>query len=172
MHLNVEIKARCADRAAVRTWLLSHRADFKGTDRQTDTYFKIADGRLKLRQGNIENALIHYQRPNQAGPKESKVTMCHIAEGEDLKRVLEKALGVLVEVKKEREIYFIDNVKFHIDEVPGLGGFVEIEAIDRDGDIGKQKLLEQCDYYRQKLGIKETDLLHNSYSDMLLGDPQ
>jgi len=168
MHLNVEIKAKCVDRAAVRLWLLNHGADFRGTDGQTDTYFKIADGRLKLRQGNIENSLIHYQRPNQSGPKDSQVTMCHISEGAELKSVLEKALGVLVEVKKQREIYFIDNVKFHLDEVPGLGSFVEIEAIDSDGSIGKEKLLAQCEHYLQALGIQQEDLLHNSYSDMLL----
>jgi adenylate cyclase class 2 len=170
MHLNVEIKARCANTLAIRKWLLSHGADFKGTDEQIDTYFKIADGRLKLRQGNIENSLIHYQRPNQAGPKDSQVTMCHVEDGAELKKVLRKALGVLVEVKKKREIYFIENVKFHIDQVPGLGSFVEIEAIDTDGSIGKTRLLAQCDDYILKLGIEQSDLLHDSYSDMLMAN--
>lgn len=168
MHLNVEIKARCHNAPQMREWLLAHGADFKGTDNQTDTYFLVKDGRLKLRQGNIENSLIHYTRTNQAGPKDSHVTMTKVTEGKELKQVLSKALGVLVEVVKQREIYFIDNVKFHLDEVPDLGSFAEIEAIDKDGSIGKAKLLEQCQHYMSALKIDEADLLEVSYSDLLL----
>lgn len=168
MHLNVEIKARCHHAAAMREWLLTNGADFKGTDNQTDTYFLVKDGRLKLRQGNIENSLIHYTRTNQAGPKDSHVTMTKVAEGNELKQVLGKALGVLVEVVKQREIYFIDNVKFHLDEVPNLGDFVEIEAIDTNGTISKSQLLEQCQFYMSALKIEEADLLEVSYSDLLL----
>lgn len=168
MHLNVEIKAVCKDADAVRNWLLSRGADFKGTDHQTDTYFKVSNGRLKLRQGNIENSLIHYNRNNQAGPKDSQITMTAVDNGPLLKAVLEKACGVLVEVVKQREIYFIGNVKFHVDTVPALGSFVEIEAIDTNGDVGKEKLLEQCSYYMQQLHIAEESLLSKSYSDMLM----
>ena len=72
-------------------------------------------------------------------------------------------------VDKKREIYFIDNVKFHIDNVENLGTFMEIEAIDSDGSIGKDKLQEQCQFYIDLFGIAPTDLLSNSYSDMLIG---
>ncbi|MBL7709922.1 MAG: hypothetical protein JNJ86_12680, partial [Chitinophagaceae bacterium] len=65
--LNVEIKARCADASFIRNYLLNQGAEFKGTDLQTDTYFNVTNGRLKLREGNIENALIWYERTNQAG---------------------------------------------------------------------------------------------------------
>lgn len=169
MHLNVEIKASCPDAGAVRKYLLENGADFKGTDDQADTYFKVNNGRLKLRQGNIENSLIHYSRSNQAGPKDSQVHMIKVDPGTGLKEVLEQACGVLVEVVKQREIYFIGNVKFHVDTVPGLGNFVEIEAIDINGNIGREKLLEQCHFYLQQLQVNEADLQTGSYSDMLLG---
>lgn len=168
MHLNVEIKVRYNDSDFARQWLISNGADFKGTDHQTDTYFKVQEGRLKLRQGNIENSLIHYKRNNQAGPKDSHVTMTQVANGKELKDVLEKALGILVDVVKQREIYFIGNVKFHVDTVPGLGNFIEIEAIDSNGSIGKEKLLEQCEHYMKQLCIKKVDLISSSYSDLLL----
>jgi predicted adenylyl cyclase CyaB len=71
-------------------------------------------------------------------------------------------------VDKKREIHFIDNVKFHIDIVDGLGNFIEIEAIDMDGSISEAKLLEQCQFYIKLFGVEEEDLLENSYSDMLL----
>jgi len=73
-----------------------------------------------------------------------------------------------VVVKKRREIYYINNVKFHIDEVPGLGSFVEIEAGNVKVDLSKKQLKEQCDFYVKEFGIKEEDLIQVSYSDMLL----
>ncbi len=169
MHLNIEIKARCANQAEVRTLLLSKQADYRGTDHQIDTYYQVPNGRLKLRQGNIENNLIHYTRSNQAGPKASEVTLYKAAENdESLQLLLSRALGVKVVVDKQREIYFIENVKFHIDQVEGLGHFVEIEAIDEDGSIGEVKLQEQCEHYMKLFSIREDDLIEVSYSDLLL----
>jgi len=70
-------------------------------------------------------------------------------------------------VKKRREIYFIGNVKFHIDEVESLGNFAEIEASDLYEDIAKEQLQRQCDFYLNELNIKSGDLVAVSYSDML-----
>lgn len=167
-HLNVEIKARTTRAAAIKDLLHESGADFRGIDHQIDTYFKVSNGRLKLRQGNIERTLIHYRRPNQAGPKQSIVTLYHPQADDSLKAVLTNALEVLVVVDKQRAIYFIDNVKFHVDEVAGLGHFIEIEAIDKDGTIGLERLQQQCDHYLDLLGIQSTDLIENSYSDLLL----
>lgn len=167
-HLNVEIKARCADPAQVRAILSKQNARFVGEDHQIDTYFQVESGRLKLREGNIENALIFYQRDDQAGPKKSNVTMYHCEPNPDLKAVLSTAIGIKTVVDKRRSIYFIDNVKFHVDEVEGLGNFVEIEAIDLQGERTEAQLLEQCQYYLELLNIRAEDLLRDSYSDMLL----
>lgn len=168
MHLNIEIKARCAQQDKIRKLLQERGADFRGTDHQIDTYFEVPNGRLKLRQGTIEKNLIHYLRPDQAGPKASEVHLYATPKDEELKALLKAALSVKVVVDKQREIYFIDNVKFHLDQVAQLGTFVEIEAIDSDGSIGRERLKEQCDHYLQLFGIQATDLLDNSYSDMLL----
>ena len=73
-------------------------------------------------------------------------------------------------VDKRRRIYFIDNVKFHFDTVEGLGTFVEVEAIDKDGSIGKEKLQAQCDAYAALLGITAEDFCSVSYSDMILSN--
>jgi len=168
-HQNIEIKARCADASFIRQFLIDHMAEFKGVDEQTDTYFNVNTGRLKLRQGNIENSLIFYNRENIAGPKMSQVNLFQVNHDSDLlKQVLVNANGIKVVVKKKREIYFIDNVKFHIDEVEGLGAFVEIEAIDKDGSLGLEKITEQCDHYLQQFNIKDEHLLTHSYSDLLM----
>jgi len=165
--LNIEIKARCNNHPVIREILKSHNAEFKGIDHQVDTYFKVNSGRLKLREGNIENSLVHYQREDKEGPKQSNVTLYHPDPKSSLKDILKKALVVLVVIDKSREIYFIDNVKFHIDSVKDLGTFVEIEAIDSNGMIGKEKLLEQCNYYLNLFKIKKEDLISNSYSDLV-----
>ena len=168
-HQNIEIKARCADVSFIRQFLIDHMAESKGTDLQTDTYFKVGNGRLKLREGNIENALIFYNRENIAGPKMSQVNLFQVNEDSDmLKQILINANGIKVVVKKKREIWFIDNVKFHIDEVEGLGSFVEIEAIDKDGSLGLEKIQEQCDHYLHQFNITEENLLTHSYSDLLM----
>ena len=86
--LNVEIKARCNATQEVHQILQGKNARFIGVDHQIDTYFKVSNGRLKLRQGNIENALIHYQRPDQEGPKTSTVSLYPAPEAEQLKACL------------------------------------------------------------------------------------
>lgn len=167
-HLNIEIKARTNNHERIREFLKSHNADFKGIDHQIDTYFKVNNGRLKLREGNIENYLIYYEREDKEGPKQSNIILFKSTPGSSLKSILIKTNGVLTVVDKEREIYFIENVKFHIDTVRELGTFMEIEAIGEDGSIGKNKLLKQCNEYLKRLDIPESDLISTSYSDLLL----
>lgn len=167
-YLNVEIKAKSNNPTFVREYLLSHNAEFKGTDNQTDTYFNVPNGRLKLREGNIENSLIYYERTNQAGPKQSHFQLVKVEDATGLKEALIKANGLKVVVEKKREIYYIQNVKFHIDEVPGLGSFVEIEAGNILADLTKEELQQQCNFYLKEFGIQEADLIEVSYSDMLL----
>jgi predicted adenylyl cyclase CyaB len=167
MHINYEFKARCNDTGKLESKLKELDPLFIGTDHQIDTYFNIPNGRLKLREGNIENSLIHYMRSNTAGTKQSDVSLYQHQPNKKLKEVLTKALGVKTVVDKKRRIYFIDNVKFHFDEVKELGTFVEVEAIDRDGSFGIEKLKEQCNQYIQLFEITSDQFVAESYSDLL-----
>lgn len=167
-HLNIEIKARLNNPKNVREMLSSLNAELKGVDNQIDTYFKVDSGRLKLREGNIENYLIYYDREDKKGPKQSNVILYENSPKSSLKEILTKSLGVLVVVDKKREIYFLNNVKFHIDKVKDLGNFVEIEAIDKLNNLGVEKLTNQCDFYIELFHILKKDLISVSYSDMLL----
>lgn len=190
--LSVEIKARCSNPARIRAILKAHKARLKGLDHQIDTYFCVPSGRsasrtgqgsalfaalvntpdlsgrLKLREGNIENALIYYTRDNQKNSKKCDATLFPCEKGTPLKRVLSKALGVLAVVDKMREIYFIKNAKFHIDRVKNLGSFVEIEIFDRKRNFGEVKLRKQCEFYQVLLEIQAKDLVADSYSDLML----
>ncbi len=166
--LNIEFKAKTNDVLAAEKILLQHHPIFIGEDHQIDTYFNVLTGRLKLREGNIENALIHYERENTAGSKSSQVLLYQHQPDENLKAILTKALGVKAVVDKKRKIYFIENVKFHFDTVQNLGTFIEVEAIDKNGSIGKEKLQEQCDFYAAMFSIKKEDFMAVSYSDMVI----
>ena len=168
-HINIEIKAKCFHPEKVEAFLLSSGARFVGLDHQKDTYFHVPSGRLKLRQGNIEQTLIFYNRPDQEGPKQSDFYLSKMSDPAATEKLLEKALGVKVVVDKFRKIFYIDNVKFHIDEVPGLGSFVEIEAGNlADPSKTIADLKAQCDHYMKAFEVSEADLIHHSYSDMIL----
>ena len=165
--VSIELKARCADPARVRSILKSRRAVFKGLDHQRDTYFRVPSGRLKLREGNIENALIYYKRADQKNSKRCDSFLYKSPGGSSFKKILTLVLGALVAVDKKREIYFIRNAKFHIDKVRKLGSFVEIEVFGPAGSASERKLREQCEYFRKLLKIEAKDLVADSYSDQL-----
>ncbi len=167
-HLNVEFKARCADPDFVRTVLHAEHATGPDVDRQIDTYFRVPHGRLKLREGTVEHALIHYDRPDTAGPKRSDVTLYPTGpDAAALKAALAAALGVRVVVDKTREIYFVGNVKVHLDRVEGLGAFVEVEAIADDTHRTEAVLRAQCERLLAAFRVRAADLVSVSYSDLL-----
>ena len=166
-HINIEIKAKSNQHEVIRQYLQDHNALYKGKDHQIDTYFNTSTGRLKLREGNIENTLILYERSDQEGPKKSKVLLFHPEPNSTLKDILIKSNGIKVVVDKWREIYFIENVKFHLDEVQNLGTFIEIEAIQSEENSTEEKLLKQCEFYMKEFHIREEDLISVSYSDMM-----
>lgn len=166
--LNVEFKASTSKLSELEVLLQQHNPLFIGEDHQVDTYFTVASGRLKLREGNIENALIHYEREDTAGAKSSHVLLYQHKPDKALKDILIKTLGIKAVVDKRRRIYFIENVKFHFDTVDGLGTFIEVEAIDKEGNIGKERLQAQCNEYAALFGIAAEDYCSSSYSDMVL----
>ena len=166
--LSFEIKARCSDPSRIRKILLARGACFKGLDRQVDTYFRVPSGWLKLREGNIENALIYYKRADQKRSKKCEAVLFPCKKNSLLKKLLTVALGILIVVDKKREIYFIQNAKFHIDRVKHLGNFAEIEVFGRKGNVGEAKLREKCEFYQKLLGIRAQELVADSYSDQLL----
>jgi predicted adenylyl cyclase CyaB len=169
---NVELKAHCARLDETRRILIQAGAVSHGVDRQTDTYFVAPRGRLKVREGNIENALIAYERPDQPGAKPCDVTMTDLSpEGAaGMRAILENVFSVKVRVVKQREILFLGNIKFHLDRVEGLGSFVEIEAQSRGGAPDRATLQAQAAEWQQRLGITADAQEPRSYSD-LLADP-
>jgi len=168
---NVEIKATYHNFEYARNIIDQKGGLYRGIDHQVDTYFTSRQGRLKLREGNIENNLIFYNRADKEGPKVSEINLHPVEQPGSLKSVLRAAVGVDIIVDKEREIYFIDNIKIHLDKVIGLGKFLEIEAIDEDETIGKNRLEKQCTDLMVAFEITGSMLIAQSYSDLLSPKP-
>ena len=165
-HLNFEFKARLNNEQQVRAALKRLDARFIGTDHQIDTYFRVPSGRLKVREGRIENALIFYRRANARRARQSAVELMLLPPRNSVRTILARALGTLAVVDKRREIYFVKNVKIHLDRVRRLGKFLEVEAISRGGDV--KKIRSQARQFQKLFGITAKDIVAESYSDLIL----
>jgi homotetrameric cytidine deaminase len=158
---NLEIKARDPDPARSLERALALGVEDRGEIAQRDTYFARATGRLKLREQTPgETELIQYRRADEAGPRVSHYR--RVAADEELKQALEAALGTLVVVEKRRRLLLADHVRIHLDQVEGLGDFVELEAVGEDDSGAIERL-------RGELEIGE--LIPGSYSDLMLDAP-
>lgn len=173
MDRNIEIKATLHNKQDIISQLKTITNTEGEVIIQHDTFYKVPDGRLKMRIfPDKSSVLIHYHRPNIAGPKLSKYIKYHI-EGPDqdtqtdvLQSVLLNSLGVLGEVKKTRLLFMIGQTRVHVDTVERLGDFIELEVVlnetqstDDGQDIANEIM--------NKLGISEKDLLTHAYIDML-----
>jgi predicted adenylyl cyclase CyaB len=133
---NLEIKARCADLVAVRARAERLATSHLGVDAQVDTYFQVPRGRLKLRESSLSGGqLIPYLRRDERGPKRSDYQVIPVSDPSAVRGLLEAILGRHRVVRKRREIFLYENVRIHLDEVEGLGTFVELEAVFGLGDF-------------------------------------
>jgi homotetrameric cytidine deaminase len=168
---NIEFKARDAQPARTLELALGLGAEDRGEIAQTDTYFARARGRLKLREQQPGDAeLIQYRRADTPGARESEYRRVPTADAAALRDALDAALGTLVVVEKRRRLLLHENVRIHIDEVEGLGSFVELEAVAQpDSDLSAEQ--DKVGRLRAELGIGDDALVAQSYSDLLLETP-
>ena len=126
---NVELKARDADPAATLSRALALGAGDEGVLRQRDTYFARTRGRLKLREEDGRAQLIAYQRPDSTAARTSVYRLVEVLDPDELRAALDALLGTLVVVNKRRHLLLYENVRLHLDDVEGLGRFVELEGV-------------------------------------------
>jgi predicted adenylyl cyclase CyaB len=165
---NVEIKARVADLAALRARAERLATARLGIDRQVDTYFRVASGRLKLRESSLSGGqLVPYRRPDQPGARRSDYLVVPVEDPERLKSLLAAMLGVHRVVRKTREILLVENVRVHLDEVEGLGSFLELEAVFDGSDAGELREREKVAGLLRELGVADGQLVATSYEALL-----
>lgn len=165
----VELKARVGDHEFLRKKLSALGAEYTGTLQQSDLYFKVPEGRLKLREvennGTVE--LIYYERENIAGPKSDDAFILKVQEPEDLKKILKKILTPLIVIEKVREIYQYQGTQIHLDTVKKLGKFIEFERQTADDPKSIEKDQQILEKLMEKLEINPSNLETLSYSDLV-----
>lgn len=168
MRQNVEWKARARDPRRQRE-LAEQLAD--GSPElleQLDTFFAAPHGRLKLRQlAEDRGELIYYERPDQAGPKQSSYSLVSTNQPAALTALLAQALGVRGMVRKRRWLYRAGQTRIHFDEVEGLGAFLEVEVVLQPGQAVREgeRIAEEV---RRQLAVADEDLVETAYIDLLV----
>ncbi len=169
---NVELKARDADPETTASRCLALGATDHGVLDQRDTYFVGRAGRLKLREQDGAAELIAYRREDSEAPESSAYVRAPVGDPELLREALDGALGTRVVVVKRRRLLLWENVRIHLDEVDGLGSFLELEAIvgpaGDDEAVAQQKVAQ----LRSELQISDDMLVAVGYSDLLLDGAQ
>jgi adenylate cyclase class IV len=167
LRANLELKARDRDPTHSLRVCEEIGATDEGTLSQLDTYFDVPRGRLKLReQAGSEAQLIAYERADDRGNAESRYRLVAVPDAAELKAALAGTLGVRVEVRKRRRLFLYEGVRIHLDEVEGLGRFIEFEGVataDRSADAFAPVFVD----LRRRLAIEEDDLLAVGYSDLV-----
>lgn len=168
MNRNVEIKAKVASLEGIerRARVLADRGPI--VLEQTDTFFACSRGRLKLREfaDQAEAELIAYERPDTAEPKESRYAIYRTSDATGLRTLLEATLGIRGVVRKRRTLYWVGPTRVHLDQVEGLGAFVELEVVlDTTQRMGHGVAV--ADDLMVKLGISRADLVQQAYIDLL-----
>jgi predicted adenylyl cyclase CyaB len=164
----VEIKAAVADLAAIEKKVAKLADKGPMALEQEDVFFHCPHGRLKLRRVAGRGELIAYERPDAAGPKQSRYVVYPSNDPDGLQNALTLALGVRGVVRKHRTLYLIGPTRVHLDHVEGLGDFVELEVVlsegqnAGDGFATAQRLMTE-------LGIAESQLVDRAYIDLLPG---
>lgn len=167
MARNVEIKAAVADLSGVARALEALGAGPPLELVQEDTFFAGAHGRLKLRRlSPTSGELIHYHRPDVAGPRTSEYTLVTTTEPDRLREALGAAYGVAGVVRKRRVVRMVGRTRVHLDEVAGLGAFVELEVVLADGEAAEDGVAE-AHRLLAALGIPDDALVAGAYVDLL-----
>ncbi len=166
MPRNIEIKARVGAKEDLISRIEGIVDSGPIEINREDTFFNCSHGRLKLRElSSNHGQLIYYDRQDSCGPKESSYTIYETSEPEHLRKTLASSLGVKGRISKKRLLYMYGATRIHVDEVDGLGNFVELEVVLNDAETvadGHQIAKELM----ARLYIKNANLLEGAYVDM------
>ncbi|MBX2897529.1 MAG: class IV adenylate cyclase [Cyclobacteriaceae bacterium] len=157
------LKARLYDSRKIKDQLLKLGASCVGTDNQVDRYFEVSQGKLKWRQGNIENLITHYERIQEGGLEKTVVYRYEVNPSQETIQQLFDLYKEASTVRKQRTIYWLGNVKIHVDKLPDGREFVELEAMDRENKLSTTELRTQCKQIQQALAIDDSDLMPTGY---------
>jgi adenylate cyclase class 2 len=162
---NLEAKFHLADLDCARRAAEALGYSERGVLVQRDTFFRVASGKLKLREEPAGAWLIHYGRDQTGGLQLSNYQIVAVPDAAAIRTILAAALGVIAEVRKRRTLLRRDHVRLHLDRVEGLGEFGEIEAVIAPGD-DPERSRGAVDELLRALGVASGDLIEQSYFEL------
>ncbi len=167
MNRNVEIKAKLPDRAAVEVLLVTLAGDGPVLLTQEDVFFASRSGRLKLRTiNNVRSELIYYERDDSPEPKPSNYLVVPVGDAVAMRAVLAHVADEIGVVRKVRTLYLIGPTRVHLDEVEGLGSFLELEVV-LSADQSVEEGRDIAEDIMAMLGIDPSWLVRGAYLDLL-----
>lgn len=168
MPRNIEIKARLDSVAALVPRVAAIATEGPVEIAQDDTFFSCSEGRFKLRAFSATaGELIFYRRADLPGAKESFYVRSPTADPGSLRAALGLACGVTGRVVKRRTLYMVGRTRVHLDRVDGLGEFLELEVVLRDGETAEAGIREAHELM-QRLGLDDAQLVEGAYIDLLV----
>jgi adenylate cyclase, class 2 len=165
MPQNLEVKAHIPSVKEAARVARRLGAKAKGLLRQRDIYYNVSRGRLKLRIiNNHTSELIYYNRPNKKGSRYSEYFVLPVRNAGLTNALCTSAFGQKVIVEKKRRLFLYENCRIHLDEVGGLGSFIEFEVLVKYGKRQARKILELLS---TEFDVKHSSIIGGSYSDLL-----
>lgn len=164
MKKNLEIKVRVNSLETIKKKLKSLSLNPVAVLNQTDIYYKNNEGRLKLRIENDKPSLIHYQRVENGKTRWSDYSILEINKsGKEATEFLERIFTTINTVKKVRVLYLYKDTRIHLDEVMGLGSFIELETV-----VKKSKKIaeEEFNLLLNLLKLNKKNQFLGSYNDL------
>ncbi|XP_003706749.1 uncharacterized protein LOC100875650 isoform X2 [Megachile rotundata] len=166
---NIEIKAKITNLSYTVSRIKQLTDTYCTVIKQHDTFFKVAEGRLKLRRfENGSGELIYYKRSNILGPKLCNYEKAALEANAcvEIKNILSASNGCIGTVEKTRQLYMVGQTRIHVDDVEGLGNFLELEVVltKEDDEYKGEKIAQDL---MNKLGVKIQDLISEAYIDLL-----
>jgi predicted adenylyl cyclase CyaB len=163
---NLEAKFRLSNHAEAESRATALGYTRRAILHQRDTFFRVVNGKLKLRSENGSAVLIFYHRGESGPLMLSNYEIVPVADPPRTLRILATALGPIAVVEKVRTLMMRDNVRLHLDKVARLGDFGEIEAVISEGD-DPERSRSAVNEILAALNVGKADLLDVSYFEML-----
>ncbi len=167
---NVELKAHDPDPERSLSVCRALGAEDHGVLSQRDTHFDVPRGGLKLREESPGSPhLIQFERADRSEERLSSYRIVAVADVSALRAALATALGVRCTVTKRRRLFLWQDVRIHLDEVDGLGCFLELEAVaPLESNLEREhRLVAEL---RARFVIADDRLCATGYADQLLAE--
>ncbi len=163
MPQNLEIKIKLNSHDEIISKLKNLNAEFITTLNQKDVYYNLENSLLKLRIQNHNTELISYNRAENGSTRWSNYEVLEI-KGENAENFLEKIFKVEAVVEKKRDLWMFKDTRIHLDEVKGLGTFLELETLVLNGQEDAEK---RFNFLVKELNLDFENQIRTSYRNLI-----